>query len=89
MQTSGDAPRDRVIVIREQCPRRSERSAYYPRCADGSLLNSTGMHAPRGKRAVSKGEGTGRTTIQGMEPGPRPPVTARPASISGSRISLW
>ena len=40
-------------------------------------------------RPTRRAEAAVRTTSQAMEPGSRAPVTARPALISGSRISLW
>ena len=57
-----------------------------------SLHPSYGMHdaereaAERPSRRARRPAGN---HLRGMEPGPRAPVTARPASISGSRISLW
>ena len=90
MQTSGDQRRENAKHIHVIGAQRAIHRDTYG--ADGSLRSTILAMTWRGGRqaAVSKGEATGRAHhLPGMEPGPRAPVTARPASISGSQISLW
>ena len=51
-------------------------------------LHPLTLRRPRSGRLEGRGDRPA-TISEGMEPGPPAAVTARPASISGSRIPLW
>ena len=85
MQTSGDQRRENAKLYRTSLrAQRSDATVSTRRAMD--RFAALAMTWEARQAVVSRPAGT---TYPGMEPGPRAPVTARPASISGSRISLW
>ena len=66
---------------------RAQRSNPSIRLAEPWIASELAM--TRRERPTRRASVPVRTTYPGMEPGASRPVTARPALISGSHISLW
>jgi|KBSMisStaDraftv2_1062788.scaffolds.fasta_scaffold1231508_1 hypothetical protein len=88
MQTSGGLRRENAKSYPRRMGRAEAKPIGTPTGIDGYRVAPPILQrGPRSGRL--EGEGTGRDHFR--EPGTRTPVpvTARPALISGSRISLW